>query len=161
MFTDLKTRNVFFTIILMASLAPLNVFSQRSNEKKVMRKLQRNWPVKTKHNYRQFYKIYTDDSLSEALLKGKDSSSVVALLGEGEVMSRELFDLTFNNMSGNADFGYAVLYKINYSHFKCRDDDWYLAQFAVIFDTSGRAYKILDHLARGYTLFDKRKRKEG
>jgi len=102
-------------------------------------------------------KVYNDPLVFEKLVKGKDSSHVKQLLGEGEVISRDLFELTFD--IGDPDFNYAILYRNHFGDFKVKKDEWYLQQFAVLFNDEGEAYKIFDHQTRGYNLFDKRKKK--
>jgi len=102
-------------------------------------------------------KIYSDPQLFEKLVKGKDSAQIQQLFGEGELLSRDLFELTFD--ISDPDFNYALLYKNHFSDFKVKKNDWYLQQFAILFNAQGKAYKIFDHQTRGYNLFDKRRKK--
>lgn len=121
---------------------------------RITHKIERNWPVVTKANYRRFYRLYKDKNHFERLIKGRDTAWVRSLLQDGRFMNRDLFNLTFNNMSGD-DFSFAVLYPLQFSKIKCKDDEWYLSQFAIIYNTSGEAVKLFDHLARGHSLFSK------
>ena len=124
---------------------------------RISRKIERNWPVVAKANYKRFYKMYRDKNQFERLIRGRDTAWVGSLIEGGRYTDRDLFDLTFNNMSGD-DFSFAVLYPLQFSRIKCRDDDWYLSQFAIIYNESGQAVKLFDHLAKGYTVFSKSSR---
>lgn len=124
---------------------------------RITRKIERNWPVVTKANYKRFYKLYKDKSQFERLIKGRDTAWVGSVLEGGRYTDRDLFDLTFNNMSGD-DFAFAILYPLQFSKIKCKDEEWYLSQFAIICNESGQAVKLFDHLAKGYAVFSKSSR---
>lgn len=102
-------------------------------------------------------KVYSNRELFEKLVKGKDSSAIRRLIGEGDYLSREVFELTYN--FSDADFGYALAYQNRFSRFKVKPEEWYLQQFAIVFNEEGNAYKVFDHETRGSNLFDKKKRK--
>lgn len=127
---------------------------------RVVKKLTHHWPVQTKRDYRRFYKLYADKDQFERLIKHQDSARIKSWMSHGQLTGRDLFDLTFNYLS-DEDFNYALLYKIDFRNIKCKDGSWYLSQFGIIFNADGKAIKLFDHNARGYTLFDKRKRNSG
>jgi hypothetical protein len=149
---------LFILIVLLLSRKPDPLTelapSDSSRAVNVMPKV---YPQESKRDYKRFMKIYNDPLLFEKLVKGKDSSQVQRLLGRGETITAELFDLTF--AFSDSAFNYALLYKNHFADFKVKADEWYLQQFVILFDGEGKAYKIFDHQTRGSNLFDKRKKK--
>jgi len=131
--------------------------SMDSDSSKAVKTLSKVYPQESKRDYKRFMKIYSDPVLFEKLVKGKDSSQILQLFGEGDPVNRDLFELMFN--ISDPDFSFALLYRNNFSHFKVKPDDWYLQQFAILFNTDGMAYKIFDNQTRGHNLFDKSKMK--
>lgn len=125
-----------------------------SHAVKVMSKV---FPQESKRDYKRFMKMYNDPDLFSMLIKNKDSAQVQQLLGEGETISSDLFELTF--AFNDSAFNYALLYKNHFADFKVKPDEWYLQQFVILFNGEGKAYKILDHQTRGYNLFDRKKKK--
>lgn len=115
------------------------------------------FPQESKRDYKRFMKFYDNDELFAKLIQGKDSSQVQRLLGEGVTITLDVFELTFSFT--DSAFNYALLYQNHFGDFSVKPEQWYLQQFAILFNAEGKAYKIFDHETRGYNLFDKRKKK--
>ncbi|MFI5134829.1 MAG: hypothetical protein ACHQD9_03145 [Chitinophagales bacterium] len=98
--------------------------SMDSDSSKAVKILSKVYLQESKRDYKRFMKIYSDPALFRKLINGKDSAQVQQVLGEGEFLNRDLFQLMFN--TGDSDFQYALFYNDHFSQFNVKPDEWYL-----------------------------------